>query len=151
MLDYLDYRLVHENAKAPERANSTDAGLDLFTTRYELFTEHARRLVDTGVQVRIPEGYVGLLTARSSLQKKGLMLANGVGIIDAAYRGNLKVALYAFKLLEGSGSTSLDAGEKFAQLVIVPCSLLTPWKSSESDEEWNNTDRGTGGFGSTGT
>jgi dUTP pyrophosphatase len=142
-------RLSSEYAILPTRANPGDAGLDLYVP---LLSDKGikpgqREAINTHVQVSIPEGHVGFLMARSSLQKKSLMLANSVGVIDAGYRGDLIVVLYNF----GTNDACLVAGERFAQLVIVPIS--TPAISLYSGEldDWNDTDRGAGGFGSTGT
>lgn len=145
----LDIRLSSTDAVMPTRANPDDAGLDLYTPKgysWE-FKPGEKRLVNTNVQVAIPNGYVGLLVARSSLQKKNLMVANNVGIIDAGYRGDLMVALWNVSKVE----TLLGEGERFAQLVLVP--IITPSVNlvTESDNDWYDTERGAGGFGSTGT
>lgn len=145
----LNIRLSSSDAVMPTRANPDDAGLDLYTPggfSWE-FLPGEKRMVNTNVQVAIPKGYVGLLVARSSLQKKGLMVANNVGIIDAGYRGDLMVAL----LNVGVHATTLAPNERFAQLVLVP--IITPAVKlvTESDNDWFDTDRGAGGFGSTGS
>lgn len=145
----LDIRLSSTDAVMPTRANPNDAGLDLYTPQgyHWEFKPGEKRLVNTNVQVAIPNGYVGLLVARSSLQKKGLMVANNVGIIDAGYRGDLMVALWNWDI----STTWLNAGERFAQLVLVP--IITPSVNlvTESDNDWYDTERGAGGFGSTGS
>lgn len=145
---YLDIRLSSLDAIAPTRANKEDAGLDLYVPRGFSwdFEPGEKRVVNTNVQVALQRGFVGLLAARSSLQKKNLMVANNVGIIDAGYRGDLMVVLWNF----GTEKVTLAAGEKFAQLVIVP--ILTPRTRivEESDNTWYDTARGAGGFGSTG-
>lgn len=144
----LDIRLSSTEAISPTRANPSDAGLDLYTPQgynWE-FKPGEKRVINTNVQVAIPLGYVGLLVARSSLQKKGLMVANNVGIIDAGYRGDLMVALWN----TSTSITDVYAGERFAQLVLVP--IITPNVNlvTESDNDWYDTERGAGGFGSTG-
>ncbi len=144
----LDIRLSSEDAITPTRANPTDAGLDLYTPRGYVweFKPGEKRTINTNVQVAIPEGHVGLLVARSSLQREGLMLANSVGIIDSGYRGDLKVVL----LNVTEYLQYLGEGVRFAQLVLVP--IITPGVNvvTESDNDWYDTDRGAGGFGSTG-
>src|SRR5574343_456214 len=92
----LDIRLSSTDAITPTRANPDDAGLDLYAPKgFDWhFLPGEKRIVNTNVQVAIPKGYVGLLVARSSLQKRNLMVANNVGIIDAGYRGDLMVALW---------------------------------------------------------
>ena len=100
-------------------------------------------LVGTGLTLELPEGYVGLIYARSGLAtKRGLAPANKVGVIGSDYRGELKVALY-----NQSGKTqSIAAGERIAQLVIAPY-LSAVFEEADS---LSDTSRGTGGFGSTG-
>lgn len=141
-------RLSSKDAILPTRANETDAGLDLYVPDgygWE-FKPGEKRIINTNVQVAIPTGYAGLLMARSSLQKKNLMLANSVGLIDSGYRGDLQVVLVNVS----TSPTMLIAGEKFAQLVIVPVMITGIDLVEDSDDVWNNTSRGVGGFGSTG-
>ena len=100
-------------------------------------------LVSTGLSVEIPEGYVGLIYARSGLAtKKGLAPANKVGVIDSDYRGEIKVALYN----QSSIPQTISAGERIAQLVIAPYLSAV----FEEADELSDTLRGAGGFGSTG-
>ena len=100
-------------------------------------------LVHTGIAAEIPEGYVGLVFARSGLAtKRGLAPANKVGVIDSDYRGEIMVALHN----HGSVPTEVLAGERVAQLVIVP--YLTA--EIEETDSLSETERGEGGFGSTG-
>lgn len=147
--------LAHLQARAsswsllPERKNPNDAGLDLKSDAHVVIEPDTKVMLDTGVQVAIPDGYVGLLAARSSLQKKNLILANSLGIIDSGYRGNLKVVLYNF----GKEPAVIDMGERFAQLLIVPIALpRVDDVSAMDDEMWEKSSvRSTGGFGSTGT
>ena len=130
----------------PVRAHPTDAGADLKSVENWPLGPGEKKLFDTGVAVKIPEGYVGLVFNRSSQGKLGIKLANSVGVIDSDYRGNIKV------LLENHHATNwyeVKAREtKIAQLVIVPI-MLTVFRTV-SEENWNDTARGTGGFGSTG-
>jgi dUTP pyrophosphatase len=129
----------------PTRAHPTDAGLDLRAESSVLLSPGVRQLVSTGVAARIPEGYVGLLIARSSLQKKGLALGNAVGVIDSSYRGTIFASLVNTSM-EVQG---IIAGERFAQLLVVPVSLL-PAVEWDGIGDWDDTVRGEGGFGSTG-
>ena len=100
-------------------------------------------LVPTGVAMEIPEGFVGLVFARSSLAtKKGLAPANKVGVIDSDYRGEIMVALHN----HSGESAQVRPGERIAQIVIVP--HLTA--QFEIADELSSTERGAGGFGSTG-
>ena len=99
-------------------------------------------LIKTGISMQIPEGYVGLIFARSGLATKmGLAPANKVGVIDSDYRGEIMVALHN----HGENDATVKAGERIAQLVIVP------YLTAEFEEgELDSTERGEGGFGSTG-
>ena len=101
-------------------------------------------LIHTGLALAIPKGYVGLIYARSGLAtKQGLAPANKVGVIDADYRGELMVSLYN----HSGEERTVNSGDRIAQLVIAP--YLTA--AFEVAEELDDTARGEGGFGSTGT
>lgn len=139
----------------PRRAHPTDAGVDLTAqaiitsdTRIANFGQTAlepgeRKTFGTGITVAIPQGHVGLLFARSSLGvKRGLDPANAVGVIDADYRGEVMVCL---RNTIGQRAT-IGEGERVVQLVVLPVNL-TPWVEAET---LDGTERGTGGFGSTG-
>ena len=103
----------------------------------------ARPIVPTGLAVAIPAGHVGLLAVRSSMGiKRGVTLANGVGIIDSDYRGEVGVGL----MNVGSEPYTVLPGDRIAQLMVLPVAQPTP----ELVEELPATDRGEGGFGSTG-
>jgi dUTP pyrophosphatase len=124
----------------PKRANPTDAGADLRTTEpFELYPGETK-LVDTGVAVKIPEGFAGFVFNRSGQGKKGIILLNSVGVIDSDYRGNIKVALKNIS----EEKHKIEAGDRIAQLVIIPVIIC------DFVDSWNDTERGTGGFGSTG-
>ena len=100
--------------------------------------------VHTGVYLEIPQGYVGLLFVRSSFGKKGLMLKNSVGVIDSDYRGEV----IAQVINNSKEDIVLVDGERFVQIVVVPCLSLKD--NIEIVDELEDTERGTGGFGSTG-
>lgn len=104
---------------------------------------HETKMISTGIAIAIPTGYMGCIYARSGLaSKKSLAPANCVGIVDSDYRGEVKVALHNYS----DKNQIIDVGERIAQLVIQPISLCTPVEVDELDE----TDRGIGGFGSSG-
>ena len=126
----------------PVRAHEHDAGADLRAARRVKFMPGEIKTVPTGVRVTIPKGYVGLLFARSSLCNLGVMLANGVGVIDSGCTGEIKVPLFnaSPRVFE------LPGYARIAQLVVIPCELPT-FRRVESLKE---TERGEGGFGSTG-
>ena len=139
----LPIRFTRPTAEIPTRAHPTDAGLDLRAA--EDVTIHGDDIftIGTGVAVAIPEGHVGLLFGRSSLPNTyGIQLANGVGVIDPDYRGEIKVALRKI----GNTMKRINRGERIAQLVIVPCVIPTLDVVPTLPE----TVRGSGGFGSTG-
>lgn len=143
---------VNEEVRAgsyhrPHRAHPDDAGLDLVSCFTETVAPNMVTELCTGIAVDIPKGYVGLLTLRSGFSKKyNCMLVNGVGIIDSGYHGEIKANVYRFS---NSGPLKIEAGQRFAQLTIVPCLI----DDTEHDNEHflkHKTERGTGGFGSTG-
>lgn len=132
---------------APFRAHPTDAGADLMSKEDVNIYPGEQKLIDTGVAIKIPVGHVGLIFNRSSQGKVGIQIANGTGIIDSDYRGNLKVLLKNTST-EPYFITAFTS--RIAQLVITPIVLaqFVPWV--EGDAQWEDTERGTGGFGSTG-
>lgn len=132
----------------PTRSNPTDAGLDLRASEGKFINPGKPTLIDTGVAVQIPVGFVGLVFSRSGLAKHGVTLSNSVGVIDSDYRGNIMVSMMCNA--ENSADVFIAKGDRIAQLVIVPIVLPQVWVVDEDDEEWLNTSRGTGGFGSTG-
>ena len=137
---------LNENAIIPTYGTYYYAGADLYAL-LDSATEiepHQTTLVHTGISVEIPEGYCGLIFARSGLaSKRGLAPANKVGVIDADYRGEIMVALHN----HSDKAQSIDQGERIAQLAIVP---FLKAEFEESDD-LSDTLRGAGGFGSTGT
>lgn len=134
----------------PFRTNPTDAGLDLKSKETVYLKPNTRTMVGTGVSVKIPQGHVGLLFARSSLSKKGLLLANGVGVIDSDYRGEIMAPLVYQPMDSTHGELQeIKRDERIVQLVVVPIALPKPIEYT-SDNDWFDTSRGTGGFGSTG-
>ena len=139
----LPIRFVRPTAEMPTRAHPTDAGLDLAACETTHIAPGVVTLVPTGIAVAIPEGHVGLLAARSSLAvKKAMTLANGVGVIDSDYRGEIKIPIIP---LDGCHNL-IQAGQKIAQLIILPIALPTVEVVSVLPE----SARGLGGFGSTG-
>lgn len=129
----------------PIRVHPTDAGADLRADILEPVTlqPHESAFFDTGIEVAIPEGYFGALAIRSSLAcKHNLMLANSLGIIDSCYRGPIKAKLVNI----GRRPYTINPRDRIAQLLIIPCARATFVQVDELPE----SDRGTGGFGSTG-
>lgn len=146
--------MLDPGAKMPTRAHETDAGLDLYSpvdaTIYPADAaatfggffggSSSSVCIDTGVHVEIPAGYVGMIKSKS-----GLNVNHGItseGVIDSGYTGSIKVKLYN----HGSGVVKIAKGQKISQLVILP--IITP--ELELVDSLEATDRGNGGFGSTG-
>ena len=139
----LPIMFTRPSADLPTRAHPTDAGLDLYAAETVHIIPNHVTLVPTGIAVAIPAGHVGLLIARSSLAvKKAMTLANGVGVIDPDYRGEIKVPIVP---IDGCRNV-IFSGARIAQLVILPIALPTVEVVAELPE----SARGLGGFGSTG-
>ena len=132
--------MLDEGAKMPTRGHPWDAGLDMYAKEGGTLRPCYHEVFDTGVHVQIPEGYYGEIRSRSGLMVNHHIVTDGT--IDSHYTGSIRVKLFNL----GSREYKVEAGDKIAQLVIVPC-LLPELELVESLEE---TDRGDGGFGSTG-
>ena len=131
---------LDKGAIAPTRAHPYDGGLDLYAMEDGSIRCNHSRTFDTGVHLTIPEGYVGFIKSKS-----GLMVNHGIttdGTIDAHYTGSIRVCLFN----HGGSKYEVKAGDKIAQLVIVPCIL----PRMELVDSLGETDRGDDGFGSTG-
>ena len=134
---------LDERAIIPTYGTEYSAGADLYSIEAVTVEPHKTVLVHTGLALEIPEGYAGLIFARSGLAcKRGLAPANKVGVIDADYRGEIMVALHNHT----EAPVSIDAGERVAQLAIMPFLKA----DFELADELSDTVRGAGGFGSTG-
>ncbi len=141
----INIKKLDENAIIPTYGSEFAAGADLYALIDEPveFAPAETKLIHTGIAMEIPEGYAGLIYARSGLaSKKGLAPANKVGVVDADYRGEIMVALHN----HSSVPVSIEPKERIAQLVITP--FLKAVYNEVSD--LNETVRGEGGFGSTG-
>ena len=138
------FRQLDPEAQLPVAAHPGDAGLDLSSTIDVEVPAGERAMVPTGVAVAIPEGHAGLVLPRSGLASRhGLTLANAPGLIDAGYRGEVTCAMVN---LNQSVPVRIKKGDRIAQLVIVAVPEVQP----EWAEELPGSERGTGGFGSTG-
>ena len=140
----VNFKILSEGAVAPTYGTEYSAGADLYNLPEEVtLLPGETKLIHTGIAMEIPEGYAGLIFARSGLAtKRGLAPANKVGVIDSDYRGEIMVALHNHSDKE----QRVDGGERVAQLCIVP--FLKAEFSPVS--ELTETVRGNGGFGSTG-
>ena len=143
-MDRLRVETTSRTARPPIRATSASAGLDLSLPADVTIRNRTITVVELPYKVAIPDGYAGLLALRSSLGARGITIPNSVGVIDSDYRGNLKLPL---ALLHDSGPIILRAGERVAQLVLLPVALPKP---VEADVNAGETSRGAGGLGSTG-
>lgn len=144
-MDKIKVKKLDPNAILPTYGSTQAAGADLYACLQEPveIAPGQTVFVPTGLAMEIPDGCAGLIYARSSLgSKRGLAPANKVGVIDSDYRGQIMVALFN----HSSEHQTIHAGERIAQLVIAP--VFTP--GFELVDELDDTERGAGGFGSTG-
>lgn len=132
--------VLDEGAFLPERAHETDAGLDIRSPIKAVVFGHNSIIIDTGIHIAIPEGYVGFLKSKSGLNVKHGITSEGV--IDSGYTGSIRVKLFN----NSSDMFAFERGDKITQLVILP--ILTP--EIEVVESLDETERGDNGFGSTG-
>lgn len=138
---------LHSDAIIPKYAKDGDAGMDLYAVDVKphvdsLTDETTKIIVDSGLAFEIPEGFVGLVFPRSSIQSTGLRLSNCVGVIDSGYRGPVKAV---FDIKDPS-LAYYEKGDRFAQMMIIP----HPYIEFQEVKELSSTERGEGGFGSTG-
>lgn len=131
---------LDEKAIMPTRAHETDAGLDLYSPKDATIPPRGAVCIDTGVHIELPINTVGMVKSKSGLNVKHGITSEGV--IDVGYTGSIRVKLYN----HSNEYYTINAGDKISQLVILP--ILTP--TLELVDELNETERGDGGFGSTG-
>lgn len=144
----INIKKTDENAKIPTYGSEFAAGADLYAVihneenRVEILPCETA-FIDTGIVMEIPNGYVGLIYARSGLAcKQGLAPANKVGVIDSDYRGNIMVALYN----QSNETRIVSEGDRIAQIIIQPVEQF----GFKVKENLSDTIRGNGGFGSSG-
>lgn len=143
----LKFKRLKDSAVLPIRGTKGSAGIDLTCTNITTTLNEANQLMlvyHTDLAVEIPEGYVGLLVPRSSIWKKSLCLTDSIGIIDSDFRGEIVAIM---KATTDTVPAIYKVGERFCQLVIVPI----PEYTISEVENLTETERGEGGFGSTGT
>ena len=133
---------LNELAMLPTKAHATDAGFDLYATS-KIYDNDGNVVYGCGLAFEIPEGYMGLIFPRSSNANKSLLLSNSVGVIDAGYRGEVTAK---FKRLYPISQGEYAIGERFAQLIVIPI----PAVEFEEAEELSESERGVGGYGSSG-
>ncbi|MBR0113228.1 MAG: dUTP diphosphatase [Clostridia bacterium] len=145
-MDKLKVKKLRENARIPFRATQGSAGMDLYACIDEPVTLDGgeKAVIPTGIAIELPSPELGAFVfARSGLAiKHGIGLLNSVGVIDSDYRGEICVGV----INQLKEAYTINPGERIAQLVIMPVSLI----DIEEADELGDTDRGSGGFGSTG-
>ena len=142
----MNIKKLDERAVVPAYASAMAAGADLYACLDEPVTiaPNETKLIHTGLAMAIPEGVAGLIYARSGLaSKRGLAPANKVGVVDSDYRGEVMVALHN----HGTTPQTVEHGERIAQLVLAPVIVA----DFNVVDDLDSTERGEGGFGSTGT
>src|SRR6202012_4839506 len=133
---------LKDNAVIPTRAHPGDAGLDLYSTEIAHLGPGERWSVGTGIAVEIPAGHAGMVMPRSGLAREhGIALVNSPGLIDAGYRGEIRVLLLNTDPAE---PVRIEAGARIAQLVVTPVAIADPVEVAELSD----SARGNGGFGS---
>lgn len=135
---------LNAQAQLPEYAHEGDAGMDLRAAESCILQPFERKLVSCGFALELPEGYAAFVLPRSGLSSKnGITVVNAPGLIDSGYRGEIKVALVN---LDSHDPFQIIEGDRIAQMVIIPIPFVTLVETDELSE----TNRGAGGFGSTG-
>lgn len=154
-METVKIKKLHTDAVIPQYAKYGDAGMDLVAT--EVIKDTPEHITyGTGIALEIPEGFVGLVFPRSSIRKTELQLSNSVGVIDSGYRGELQATFNKIfgserfydetKNTEHTSNEFYKVGDRIAQIIILPY----PTIRFEEAEELSSTERGEGGFGSTG-
>ncbi len=136
-------KLLHPDAVVPQYSKFGDAGLDLSATTVVVDEESNQITYGTGVSLEIPIGFVGLVYPRSSIRKTNLSLTNSVGVIDSGYRGEI---MATFNRSNSNSNEIYEVGDRICQLMILPYPKINFILSDDLSE----TERGSGGFGSTG-
>ena len=143
-MEELRFTRLSENGTLPTRAHASDAGLDLYAAEAACISPGDRASIGTGLAVAVPEGLAGLVLPRSGLAlRHGVTLVNSPGLIDPGYRGEVRILLHN---TDPNSGFEVVAGDRIAQLILVPFALASPLESDGLDE----TARGARGFGSSG-
>ena len=135
-------KLMNEYAQLPTRGSKDAAGLDLYCPFHIKVPADSQKKIPLGLAVEIPKGYMGLLVPRSSMSKTPLRCANSVGVIDADYRGELSIEFENISCKD----YEISRGDRIAQLIITPYLNV----DVEEAQTLSETERGDGGYGSTG-
>jgi dUTP pyrophosphatase len=141
----LRFQKLRDDARLPTRAHAGDAGLDLYAVETVTLGAGERAPVPTGIAVEIPPGHAGLVLPRSGLaMRHGITLVNAPGLVDAGYRGELRVLLLN---TDREAAFEIAPGDRIAQLLLTPFAEADPVEAAELGD----SARGRGGFGSSGT
>ena len=143
---------LYEDSILPTKAHSTDAGYDMYA-HSKSYDDDGNVVYGSGVAMEIPQGYVGLVFPRSSNAKKDLLLSNSVGVIDSGYRGEISFKFKPSNVIEKpdlayipESISKYEVGDRIGQIIIIPY----PEIEFVEVGELSDTERGTGGYGSTG-
>lgn len=142
----VSFKKLNNKAIKPSKGSEDAAGYDLYSCSSDpiVIKKHQTLKIGTGIAIEIPKGYFGAIFARSGIAtKRGLRPANCVGVIDSDYRGEIIIAIHN----DGHEKQVIEPYERIAQLVLIPYLPFT----LEEVQALNSTERGAGGFGSTGT
>ena len=135
-------KLLTDNAVFPTKGSEDAAGYDLYITETTVVRKGCTEILPTGLSIELPENHVARIYSRSGFAKDGLVVANGVGVIDADYRGEVGVLIHN----QGKFNKIIKAGTRVAQMIIEEL----PYVEMIEVKNLGETDRGSGGFGSTG-
>ena len=140
------FRRTTPDAVTPTYAHDGDAGMDLCATRDVTLRPGESAMVGSGIAIQLPRGFAGFVHARSGLGSKGLVIKHSTGVIDSGYRDEIKLVLFNNNPITSDRTFHVRKGDRVAQLVIqhVACATMVEAESLE------DTERGTGGFGSSG-
>jgi len=143
---YVDVKILknHSDAVIPTYAKPGDAGMDLVAVEVKFTDDYVE--YDTGLSMEIPVGYVGLIFPRSSISKYDLSLCNHVGVIDSSYRGSIKLRFKKYIRPDENTFSVYYVGDKIGQIIIIPY----PQIEFKEVTDLSDTERGDGGFGSSG-
>jgi len=137
----LQIKKLDEEAIVPSKANSSDAGFDLYSTLDTIIKPDSRKVINTGISIAIPKGHAGLIWPRSGMAvKQGIDVF--AGVVDSGYRGEVMVCLYN----SSDSPVGITKGDRIAQILIQPVPLMRIKEVDDLDD----TSRGSGGFGSSG-
>ena len=142
---YVKLKKLSPDATIPTYAKDGDAGMDMVATK--IINENLGSITyGTDIAIEIPKDFVGLIFPRSSIRKTNLQLSNSVGVVDSGYRGEIQATFNKIQGIDNVERDTYKVGDRICQLMIIP----HPPVNFIEVEELNNTERGEGGFGSTG-